>query len=553
MGACESGATPHVDGGVGRKLVVLGDAQVGLRYGEAVQLGVRYVLDDDAEEAVRGPVRFSIFGDPGGSTLSRDTVQTDGSGGAHVTLTAGSQEGSSFSVHASAAGAADAVFDVSVSKLQFVHVDAVLVDPLAKPGTRTLVAALFSGKTCMQVPAAPMLVGASRTVSSAPAAKATLSFLNLLSGSYALVGRLESMGALVAYGCIDLPAALLPPGTFLSVPLPLVPTSPDVSGSFTLSTSLTTKRNARADSRFSPVDIVDRCPGHSAQLLLDAITSEAPATRQALLTAQRGTATPSTAGTSTVGCRPALVGTVDSLDARLGALLDATVDGAQRVALVSDLDTILASGVLASTLALSPTIAHPGDTSSTGLRYEGRHTAMTVAFALGTPLDLALLGVPARSIRGIDVTTAGGRLGIGKHVLGLELPALWGETFSTASVAARLPALTDPTWSGWLRGAVDAVQHGGKTGCAAVEDLLCEQTGTAGCAGTLLTACEDAVTSVGDALETLFAGGDGLTLAGSATLFDGDGDLVTDSLRAGSFTASGPLDGMLPFTGTRVK
>ncbi|MEO6951203.1 MAG: hypothetical protein ABI321_05265 [Polyangia bacterium] len=528
-------------------------AQLGLRYGEAVQLGVRYVLDDVGQEGVRGSVRFSFFGDPGGSTLSRDTVQTDSTGTAHVTLTAGSQEGTSFSVHASAAGAADAVFDVSVSKLQFVNVDAVLVDPLPKPGTRSFAAALFAGKTCAQVPAAPTLVGASRTVSAAPAASATLSFQKLLSGTYALVGRVESMGDLVAYGCIDLPAAVVPPGTFLSVPVPLVAISPDPRGSYTLSTSLAAPRSARSDSRFGPVDIVDRCPGHVAQLLLDAITSEAPTARQTLLDAQRGAAAPSTSGTSTVSCRPALVGTDDSLDAQLGALIDATTDGAQRAALVGDLDTILGSGTLTSTLSLAATLAHAADPPAVGSRYVGTHTATTVGFSLGTPHDLAALGVPARSANGIDVTAAAGRLGIGRHVLGLELPVLWGETFSTASVAARLPALTDATWSGWLQSAVAAVQHDGKTGCAAITALLCEQTGATGCAGTLDGPCADAVTSVGDALEATFAGDAGLALVGSATLVDSNGDLVTDSITAGAFTSSGPLDAVLAFRGTKVK
>ena len=553
VGACESGITPFVDGGVGRELVILGDAQLGLRYGQTVELGVRYVLDDGGQEPVRGPVRFSIFGDPGGSTLSRDTVPTDGTGDAKATLTAGSQEGAGFSVHASAAGAADAVFDVSVSKLEFVTIDAVLTDPLPPPGTRSFVAALFAGKTCADVPVTPQLVGASRDVGPVPTSTSTLTFRNLLSGTYALVGRLESMDALVAYGCIDLAAALLPPGTHLFVPLALVPSSPDATGSFTLTTSLAAARDSRHDARFASVDIVDRCPGHAAQLLLDVLVGDVDAARQALIDAHRGAAAPSTAGMSTVSCRSALVGTDASLDVQLGTLLELAPTGGVRSALIGDLDAILKSGTLTSTLRLSPTLAHIEDTTATGQRYEATHTALAVAFSLGAAIDLAALGVPARVAYGVAATALASRLFIGPHVLGLGLPKLWSQTFSTASIAPRLPALTDATWSGWLRATVGEVQHDGKTGCAAIEDLVCEQSGATGCAGTLVAACDDAVTRVGDALETTFVGDAGIGLSGNARLVDSNADLVAEMLASGTFFATGPIDDALVFSGTRTK
>ena len=110
---------------------------------------MRYHDDDAAAAPVPGAVvRFSIFGDPAGSTLSRDQVMTDVNGIATVTLTAGQAE-KSFRVAATAPNAPEADFDVSVSKFDFVELDAGLT--WATPVT--LRALLYDDKSCAQLPA----------------------------------------------------------------------------------------------------------------------------------------------------------------------------------------------------------------------------------------------------------------------------------------------------------------------------------------------------------------------------------------------------------------
>ena len=163
-------------------------------------------------------VRFSIFGDPAGSTLSRDTAQTDVNGIATVTLTAGQAE-KSLPVAATAVNAPDADFDVSVSKFDFVELDA----QLAWPTASTLRALLYDDKSCAELPPSPSLPPPSRALSKPNATTATLQFVNLLSAPYALVGRAEDAdGKLVGYGCVDVGAELAPPGSVSTVPVPLV-------------------------------------------------------------------------------------------------------------------------------------------------------------------------------------------------------------------------------------------------------------------------------------------------------------------------------------------
>src|SRR6476646_7239051 len=90
---CGPGSNGPPDGGPPLALDVLDSSQIGLHYGKSTELRVRYHTDDAAATAVTGAaVRFSIFGDPAGSTLSRDTVTTDVNGVATVTLTAGQAE-----------------------------------------------------------------------------------------------------------------------------------------------------------------------------------------------------------------------------------------------------------------------------------------------------------------------------------------------------------------------------------------------------------------------------------------------------------------------------
>jgi hypothetical protein len=545
-----------VDGGVGRTLEILDPpgAQIGLRYGKSLDLPVRYRRTDAMMTPIGdAAVHFAIFDDPAGSTLSRDTSTTDAEGVAAVTLTAGGQEGS-FRVRASADGADDVEFAIAISEQEFVELDAVLTDPLPSPGARTLTAGLYQDHACSTLMPDPKPTGADRTLVGGPAVTATLAFVNLLSRSYAVVGRVTDAGRLVAYGCLDVDRSQAPPGARLNLPIVLAAVQPSVIGGFDLNTEVGTSRAARTDSLFADIDVLDRCDGHLGQLLLDELSTRATTSRAAAIEALRGTPAPSTDGSSTVACRPAMVGAAPSLDADLGALVAAAgTPGDSRAMLLADLDAILQSAHLSTHLAIGSITPLLGD-GTLANRYAVAHEGVSVQLSLGAAMrneDLVALGLPVRGADGVLALESGDALLIDAHVLPIGLPALWGDAFGALSVAVRLPSLPDPTWSAWVAAAAMAAQRNAKVGCAAIEDLVCERTGPTGCAGTLIAPCTGAVAAVGARLDATFAGSVALSLHGVATVVDNDGDLVADRLDPGQWTASGAVTGQLSFSGTR--
>jgi hypothetical protein len=556
LAGCETTEATLVDGGIGEELVIQDPpgAQIGLRYGTSVNLIVRYLMEDAEQTPVHGTVHFAIFDDPQGSTLARSDVTTDNDGRATVALTAGNAE-DSFTVQASAPGAAPVEFSISVSELEFVRIDAALVDPLPMPGGRTLSALLYTNVACADLTVAETPTGESRTLVSSAAKSATLSFINLLSKQYAVVGRVTDAGRLVAYGCIDVPTALDPPGAYLSLPIPLAAVSPSVTGSFTLSTAVASTRAERSDGLFADYDVLDRCPGHLGQLVLDELATRVTPTRQMLIAAARGVAAPSTDGSSTVNCHPATVGADPSLDADLDMILSAASPGSVRGMLLADLDAILASCAMTSTLTLAPGGPLPGDGATAPTRLIASHQATTLAFTVGAQTrtdDLLLLGIPVLGASDVASSYQGSALMIGAHDLPIGLAARWGDAFDALSIAARLPTLADATPGGWSTAAVAAAQEGGASGCAAIEEVVCNITGSSGCLGTLITPCQSAVIAVAARLDAPFSDTRPLALTGTATAVDSNEDLVTDSLMPGMFTASEIVTGSLAFSGERA-
>ena len=267
---CGPGSNAPPDGGPPLALDVMDPpgSQIGLHYGKSIDLRVRYHAADATAAPVAGAtVHFSIFRDPAGSTLSRDTAQTDVNGIATVTLTAGQAE-KSFMVAATAVNAPEADFDVSVSKFDFVELDA----QLAWPTASTLRALLYDDKSCAELPASPSLPPPSRELSKPSATTATLQFVNLLSAPYALVGRAEDdNGNLVGYGCVDVGAELAPPGSVSTVPVPLVATVPSAAGSYALVSTIEPQPAVYASLVGTWKRLADGCPYGAAQALLDAM------------------------------------------------------------------------------------------------------------------------------------------------------------------------------------------------------------------------------------------------------------------------------------------
>jgi hypothetical protein len=446
--------------------------------------------------------------------LSRDQAKTDVNGIASVTLTAGQAE-AQFKVSASAVNAPDAEFQIAVSKLDFVELDA----QLAWPGAAMLRALLYDDKSCAALPASPMLPPPSRALSKA-ADTATLGFVNLLSKDYALVGRAEdASGRLVGYGCVDVGAGLLPPGSASTVPLPLAAVVPVATGAYTLTSTL-----APAPAKYQTLlsrwqQLGGGCPYGAAQLLLDTmgITSH----RDAPLAN---------------GCRPTSTTSPMSLDRQLQDLLTAspTAPANALPALADDLGAITASTTLQSTLTV---------TRASADGYTAAHALTSATFAAGgqqKTYDLVALGQPVIAVKDVALVDAGGALKVSAHGFTFGWTTLWELALVDLSIPLRVGTVTAPPIEGLVKAVVAPASRNGKMGCAAVDDLVCSvTTGAPGC--SLTTPCASAVTPMAATLEAPFAATTGidLTLAGTATAVDSDGDLQVDLLSGGSWSAPG--------------
>jgi hypothetical protein len=540
--ACEppSKTPPPYDGGPPLTLEVLDPpgSQIGLHYSRSVALRASYHTDDDARTPVAGTVRFSIFGDPAGSTLSADRVNTDGNGVAQVTLTAGAAE-ATFRVTASAANAPDAEFQVSVSKLEFVGLSVQLAWDASAP--TTLRALLYINQPCAQLPPAPTSPTPLRSAAK-PGPSATIPFINLLSMNYSLVGRAEdATGRLVAQGCADVPSALVPAGTSVSLPLPLSAVAVDPTGSYTLTSSLTISAAAAATATQAWHGLGD-CPMGLAQALLDTTAASLTPALQVAIADVRG------APSGTSACRPGMVASSSTLDNDLESLLAASgMPGAELTGMIADLDALVGSAQLSSQLVVSD--AGPD-------LFSGEHTlqSLVVGPAAGprATTNLVESGLPIIDAKDVAVSYDQGKLAIGAHGFTLELPLLWQDAFESQAIGPRFPALMPPSTRGWLGLAVGALSHGGMSGCAGVEDLICGRTAAANCIGAISPACLVALDHLTGQLEAGFRTTPGIdfTLSGQCSADDTDGDLSVDQLSGGVWSTpvatSATFDGAKP-------
>jgi hypothetical protein len=510
-------------------------SQIGLHYGQSTALRVAYHTDDaERRPQVGQPVRFSIFNDPAGSTLSADRAFTDAQGIAQVTLTAGAAE-ATFRVTASAVNAPDAEFEVAVSKLDFVG----LRVELGWDAPSTLKALLYNDRGCNKLPPTPGAPPALRSLAKV-GPKATLEFINLLSMDYALLARAEdASGRLLAQGCVDVPAALVPAGSDVEVPLPLAAVLPSLVGSYQLDTRLTID-SAVAGAATQPWQALTACPFGLAQAILDATAELVSPSLQADITAARG------APSGSPACRPSMAAGKSSLDSDLQALLQ--VSGAPATELpsmVMDLQTLTASAQLDSQL----TVAAAG----TDL-YTGDHALGTLRTGLPSPapaLDASAFGLPIVDVKDVPISYQDGKVLIGAHGFTLHLPALWQAAFVEGVIAPRFPALMPPSTRGWLGASVGAVMHGSMTGCMGIEDLICTKTTAPACAGNIAPACVTALDHVTAQLEAGFRVPSGIdfTLSGDCQAADSDGNLQLDTLTAGSWLT--PVATAASFTGVR--
>ncbi|HZS35270.1 MAG TPA: hypothetical protein VFF06_00510 [Polyangia bacterium] len=542
---CSQSAATSPDGGAPRALDQVSPGSVGLAYQKTALLQVRYRSSDGdghgAPQPIAGAeVRFGIFDDPEGSTLSRDRAVTDGDGVASVQLTAGAAE-ASFSVVATADNAPAATFHISVSNQAFVELDAALATAAT---VATFEAVLYDDRSCAQLPpeaSAPMGLYMLSTPATPPTGKstsftATLAFTNLLSVSYAVLGRgLDAGGHLVAQRCADVSSALVPPGSTSTVQLPLDAVLPSPVGKYALTTVL----GAQSPAVTAPWHALTSCPLAPAQQVLDATQAGLSSSLAAAVAGARG-------AVDGAGCRPQTAGAGASLDAQLQPLLTAAGSpGARLPAIVADLDGIVGAATLDSKL----TLTQAGAGLLTGEHALAQLTLGTPSGAMMT-YDLVAAGLPVIDARDVVVVDDPTYVTIGPHGFTLGLPVLWGRALGDLALAPR--NVTPPSSRGLWGAVVGAAARSGKTGCAAVEDLICTATGAPGCAGNVEPACTAALDALAATLDAGFAPPTGIdvTLQGTAVLGYGAGDLLVQTLNAGHWTPSGLASAS--FTGRRA-
>jgi hypothetical protein len=504
--------------------------QIGLQYGKSETLRVHYHFDDDNQTPIIGAkISFALVDDdkekPQGSTLGSASATTDSNGIAQVDVTAG-QIQTHFRVTASALRVPDLLFNIAVSEDPFVAIDVQLT--YTGPGMGGVLRALLYEEDCSALMPQPTAPPAERELTKAGVVSATLSFINLLSLDYSIVGRAESPeGRLYAQACAHIPKDLLPPGSNSTLPLNLQPVVASPLGQFNLTSVIQPVATATTPAT-DPWHALIQCAASPAQNLLDQLMPLLPSSIAAVVDANRGVL-------DVQNCRGAQSGGGSSIDQDLQTLLTpAGAPATELTAIVADLDHVVQSASLGSMLVIN-------DRSPS---FSATHTLTSLQLGSTTSDATYMLGdepLPVVSAREVAVTYAAPMLSIGPHGFTLHLPHYWQRAFEELALLGRYPTLTAPVIRSFLGLMVQAAQRNGKSGCGAVEDLVCSLPGQTGCAGTVAAPCSTALDNAALALQQGFtptSGLDAVFTAGTATATDSDGNLVVDTLDNGSWTLS---------------
>ena len=207
---------------------------------------------------------------------------------------------------------------------------------------------------------------------------------------------------------------------------------------------------------------------------------------------------------------------------------------------------ITASATVKSTLTVTPASA-----STFTAEHALSSAELAVSAGVSKTYDLVALGEPVIDDKGIALTDDGTMIGIGAHDFTLGWTTLWLQAFTELSLDARVSGLGSPAIPSLVAAVVAPASRAGKMGCAAVDDLVCSvTTGSGTCA--LTTPCASALGPVAAELSAGFAPASGidLTLSGTATPVDSDGDLVVDLLSGGAWSGPG-LAATSSFTGQK--
>ena len=560
--SCDGGSTATDLGAGGGSLTVINGPDVGIQPGEEQDLRVRYA--DEAHRPIQGAqVRFAIFGDPHGSTLTSDAAVTDAEGTARVRLHAGAVV-SRFQVRASAPGAKDATFYIEVSAAGFGAVTVVgkyqgtLPTDLASQLTR-LTYRLYGNIGCSSVDPFNPPPGLRTKEATKVAAEVDFEALPLdVSHTIAVEARRSfsgsSDGQLRAAGCVELPVGALKPCatagcqeiTHQAVTLLLSDLQPRLSGTYALVSQLKLpKANRPLEQALKPwAELVD-CPldpvQHVLDCLLDAVDDgdpldcvvEKPSAKVLALIEERGALSGPCRGSTTERGTPSLEKLLQDLgdtplDDRVTALSKVEAVAAEQLRKLGfdstlDLGTPSADGAIVGSHSLDSLTfsASPGMTfqvPGVGLaKWLADPVSCSVAPSSSSPWDWQLVLAP--------------------HSFSLRYGLLAREALGQIVIA---PAGLPPTSAGLVADLADTIQQGSAKGCAAIEALSCKAARLKpGCLGK---ACPLGLAAMAAHLDAEFlaldAVGTDFTLEGNVELRDNDGDLRVDSVGGSSSPGS---------------
>jgi hypothetical protein len=572
VAACD-GDPQTSDGGPieGRVLTILTPPgpDVGLRPGEQQTLRARYTELSGANIS-RAPVRFAIFGDPRGSTLSTDAAFTDNKGIASIKIHAGAVD-ARFQVQATAAGAETVTFYIEVSAAGF---GAITISAIYKGYLPAATADQLSSVTYFLY--SSMGCGSFDPFNPPPSLrkrathKLSESFVfdSLpLDQSHTLAARaLRPMGdgktQLRAAGCVELPQGALtackgsgacPKEDQLKVTLLVTDVWPQIVAGYDVMSSLKLPKTNRplADALKPWVDLTD-CPLDPEQRLLDCVLDARD--KDDPLDCKVETPSPSTKalllerGVLQAGCRGPKSGHgTKSLEQLLRDLIGAKIR--QQLAQVEPLAAEALREIHLKTTLTIQSLAN----DNSGL-VVASHQLRSVSFVTSNnaaAFDVSDVGVAkwlAAPIQGqVTSTLASGwdwELTLGQHDFSLLYGALAREALGQLVFT---PAGLPPTSKQIAVHLAELVQIKGAKGCDGIDAAICDAARLKpGCLGQT---CTDGLFALAGILDKGFAEIDSqntdLSLEGSAQLKDSDGDLRVDGL--GDSTSPGSWKVTLSF------
>lgn len=553
--ACAGPDGPGADDVDGRLHIVVSDS-ITVRPRESRH--VAFQLVDEQGNAVDNRVmQFSIVDDPmtpedeaRGATLSFDRSITDSSGRVFLQIIAGLP--TVFHLRAASARANDTHVVVFVTSATHGSAELVPVveEILLSDQEITSVSIHFydaphDNRSCASLRPDALPVSRTRPSRSVPTGS-TVVFSNISSeGSHAIVGLgLDGNGILRAAGCVDLPGPSLPLEDTARVVLPIhvLRVLPDTRYSVTsiLNLQPPPKGVMGAAALWSELS---QCPGDPARLWLDCTLD----------------ALGPVSAADPLDCRPAAEGPLaDRIIARRGVLLPIgercrdKVDGAGRPSLdalvegllpnlrsapfsslpslPAELRQMFTSLKIHSLLAVAPTTVTE--------RFLIEHTLRAVEFTMAPTqmsLELFEFALPFAQSRFVPAMLAPAGLEIATHGFTLRLGTLGRLAFGRVSLIPRgFPADAAGFVNALVGAATRTEQNTTFLGCGALDALVCPDVGEA--RGCLQAACMEGLVALGARLDAGFSALDGddldLSLGGSASLVDRDGDRKADALGA---------------------